>query len=735
MDRSARWLISAALATLALSCGGGGGGCANACFTAQPQGTFTGTKLDSAASVRLTDGGFGFLNQNSGQILQLFAPGNVLTVPVSCSVQTVNILGFPAAQLTIADDGSFLCTAESCGQLDGKCDAKDLQHTITINITSLSFSPKAPDLLEASIHATVQTGRLMISTVSRNSALCLFSAPLKCSIDFDTARQPPADTVLGIDIQLAVDPRWDKLLSLKVASIAGSSACTGSATPPNCIDGNDIVIAPEATACASTCSLSNISVVKDLLLSQLASSLSAQVDKALAGANCAPCAAGGACPTSGPSTSTCKDSDGGVTDAGACYDDLTGLCVPALVGAEGQLEVGAALAPLGVPATSALQLSFGAGGGAKADSDGLTIGVRGGFKEVAVADCVKPVMSPMLPALPLPDLDPDAPGPYDLGLTLSQQALGEALLHAQQSGALCMELGQETVALLDTSLLGTLMPSLNLLEHGEPHPLRIALRPVNPPKASVGLGSLTPAGQILEPLVRLDWKGVELDVYAQLDDRFVRLFTLAADVTLPLGLRLDGCDGLTPVLGDLTGAIVATDAKNSEILAEDPAVLKQLVPLLIAQVEPALANGFQKFLLPQFNGFKLKLLAARGISQVTGTQDYQHLGIYAQIQQATDLCTPMGKRAGAGPQVAVGKRGKEGVELIAPAGTTLSWRLDRGFWSPWLKVDSSGKLLVKHPKLTIDAEYALDVVTPEGGEQHLSLAPQRRGEGRGEGPP
>ena len=248
---------------------------------------------------------------------------------------------------------------------------------------------------------------------------------------------------------------------------------------------------------------------------------------------------------------------------------------------------------------------------------------------------------------------------------------------------------------------------------------------MNPPKAAVGLGSLDATGHILEPLLRIDWKGVEVDIYAQLDDRYVRLFTLPVDVALPIGLRLDGCDGLTPVLGDLTGAIVPLDPKNNELLAEDPAVLKQLVPLLITQIEPALANGFQKFLLPQFNGFKVKLLAARGVSQVTGTQDYQHLGIYAQIQNATDLCVPMGKRAGAGPQVVVGKRSKEAVELIAPAGTTLSWRLDRGFWSPWLKVDSSGKLLVKHPKLMLDVDYVLDVVTPEGSEQHLTARAAR----------
>ena len=56
-----------------------------------------------------------------------------------------------------------------------------------------------------------------------------------------------------------------------------------------------------------------------------------------------------------------------------------------------------------------------------------------------------------------------------------------------------------------------------------------------------------------EPLIRFDWDGVEIDLYAKLDERYVRLFTVSADVKLPIGLSLSNCSDVTPVLGALAG--------------------------------------------------------------------------------------------------------------------------------------------------------------------------------------
>ena len=89
----------------------------------------------------------------------------------------------------------------------------------------------------------------------------------------------------------------------------------------------------------------------------------------------------------------------------------------------------------------------------------------------------------------MPDFDLDAPGPYDVGISVSGQMISEVLFHAQQSGALCLELGQETVGALESSLLATLVPSLGLFTDGKNVPLRIVVRPVNPPTAVVGEGT------------------------------------------------------------------------------------------------------------------------------------------------------------------------------------------------------------------------------------------------------
>ncbi len=716
LHRPGRWFASAVLATAVLSCAGPGG-CACGGFTPRPQGSFTGTKVDSAGAFRLTSDGFTFLNQNSAAILDLFAPGSSMVVPLKCAVQNVTLLG----DLTIADDGTLYCTSESCGQMDGRCDANDLPHPITINITSLTFAPKSPDVLEATIHATVQTGKIYISTVSRNSPLCLFQRPAKCGVDFDTARAAPGDNELAVNIRFSVDTRWDRLLSLEVADIGGSKACgaIGAEPLPRCLDPNDIVITNESTQC-SACTVANFSLVKTLIVDQLTNSLKDQLNKALSQANCARCTQAQACPTSPVATARCE-LDAGTADAGTCLDTGTNRCVPGLIGTEGVLDLGQAMGPLGVPPTSALELSLGAGGGATASASGLTVGMRGGFKEVAVADCVKAATRPAPSSLPLPDFDLDAPGPYDVGVSVSQQALGEALFHAQQAGAMCLELGTESVAVLDSSLLATVLPSLGRLTQGESRPVRLVFRPVNPPTAVVGAGTVDANGRPLEPLLRLDWQGLEIDAYALLDDRLVRLFTLTTNLSLPLGIEVDGCDGLTPIVGDLNGAIRVVGAANSDVLAEDPSALGSLVPLLLTFAEPQLARGLQKFQLPGAQGFKLKLLEAKGVGRIAATAQFNHLGLYAEVQPQAEPCTPLPLRAAPSPIAQLRSWSAAGAELLVPPGVELSWRLNGGFWSTWQRAGSDGLVTVRHPRLLLDAAHSLELRTRDGALTSVRL--------------
>jgi hypothetical protein len=213
------WLVLVAAFAACGGMGGGGGGCGGGCtgFQQQPQGTYTGTKVDSAAAVRVSQQGFAYLNSDAGvaTVLAVLAPGGTLRVPVPCSKQTTNLFGIPLFELIIGDEGSLLCTDETCGLMDGRCTAADVAREVTINITSMRFEPKSPDIVQAVIGATVQTGELHIASVSTSACLLGGGGRIKCTVDFDTARAAPSNTELGVNIKLAIDTKWDKLLSLE----------------------------------------------------------------------------------------------------------------------------------------------------------------------------------------------------------------------------------------------------------------------------------------------------------------------------------------------------------------------------------------------------------------------------------------------------------------------------------------------------------------------------------------
>ncbi len=672
-------------------------------FTATPQGTFAGTQLDSAGAARVSGSGYATLNMLTPQLLAMLAPDGGLDVPVDCSIQNVSILGVGSLGITVGDQGAPGCASETCGQLDGKCDLQDMPGLVHIDLTSLQLAPAAPDVVKAIVHAKVQTGKLMLASTSNKSALCLFSSRLKCSIDFDTARAVPIDNELDVGIELAIDTRWNKLLTLKVASLDGTKTCGGSgALPaPKCMDPNDIVIAAEG-ACGA-CTGANFSFVKQLMLDQLGSSLKKQLDDALKSSGCLKCGATGACPSSASATSAC-DGDAGT---GTCIDPGTGLCVPAMLGTEGVVDVGAQLAAAGAPAESQLALSLAAGGGSSSDGTGTTVGLRGGFQAVTVPLCVAPLTRAAPLALALPDLDGDAPGAYDLAFSLSEQYLDEAFFQLQQSGALCLAVGHDTVAQLDSSALATLLPSIGKLTGGQSVPLRVVVRPMNPPEAQVGAGTVDSAGKPLDPLLRFNWKGVQIDVYALLDDRYARLFTLGADLSLPLGVTLDGCSTLTPTLGSLSQAVSNVTVVNSEILAEKLDVLKTLVPTLLATAEGSLAQGLPAITVPPVQGFQVKLTGAKGVGNIAGTSRYNHLGVYAQLLPPTPACVPVSPKPSPPVHFKASRPGE--VEFEAPAGMKVQVRVDGGFWSFAQVVESSGRLVVEHPLFRLAATHVVEV--------------------------
>jgi hypothetical protein len=143
---------------------------------------------------------------------------------------------------------------------------------------------------------------------------------------------------------------------------------------------------------------------------------------------------------------------------------------------------------------------------------------------------------------------------------------------------------------------------------------------------------------VLEPLLTLALQDLGLDFYALIADRQVRLFTLTADVSLPVGLRFDGCGQVVPVLGDLGTALSNVRAGDSELLAEDPAVLAALVPTLLAAARPALAGSLGAIALPAVAGFRLEGGDARGLGPIAGSAAYRHLAFFTRLAPADGGC-------------------------------------------------------------------------------------------------
>jgi hypothetical protein len=644
---------------------------------------------------------------DAGTLLGKFAPGGVLQVPLSCSLHSVPVLG----TLTIADQGAVACTMESCGQLDGVCDAKDVPKLITVHFDTFSLRPKGPDLIEAAADVTLNTnGRIMAASPSANHPLCLFTDRLKLSADLDSTRAAPPDISLAAGIRFTVDTRWWKLLSFEVASLDGTKACgsSGALPSPACVDAADMIIRSENGCSSWLGTVGNINLVKDFILGQLTTTIQDELQKKLADANCRDCESDGTCPTNGAATSLCRY-DAGTSDAGECFDPAINRCVPAVLGVEDRIDVATLLR---TPA-SPLDVLVAAGGATTASDAGFTAGFTGGAQEVATASCVKPLPEPGYPLLPLPDFDQDAPGPYDLGVSVSQQLVARLLLHAQQSGALCLELGHDQIALLDTSVVGSALGSLAKLTHGQVVPLKVAVRPNNPPTASFG------SGVAAEPLITLEWSAAQVDVYALLEDRYARLFSVTFDLKLPLKVTIDGCATLTPVIGNLMSAVTNVHAINSETLAEPLQDIEALVPSLISFAEPALAKGLSGFSVPAVSGFQVKLLSVQGVGNVAGTKAFDHLGVYAQLLPAAQQCmrTAMHKA-----EIRAAKLGKGGAAQldVTSRDQEYSWRIQDGLWSDWVHPSATGVLEIQHPRLLLDGRHVIEVRTKDA--QH---APSR----------
>ena len=456
------------------------------------------------------------------------------------------------------------------------------------------------------------------------------------------------------------------------------------------------------------------------------------------------------------SRGVCKPASDPSTDP---YD-----CEPISLGISGQLDASGLTQKVGFPPGTRLNLfaglgSKGSNGGAKVDSNGVQFAAQAGTQpaSTAVSLCVQPPLTPADALVPAMDFDdgtnkPTTVSGYDLGFSLASAMLNRGFLDAYSAGMLCVAVTNQTTAFISSGLFKTFLPSLGLVTGQKDVPMKILLRPTAPPYVRVGKNTtrLDANNNTVpdDPLITLSFQKMHLDFYALVDERQVRIFTLQADLMLPIDLRTfadPNSDTLQPVLGGLDTVLTNISALSpdgsaysatADMLAEDPGVVKDLLGAAVRLAQPLLAGVIKPIALPSMLGLKF---AVRGIAGAVPMADltvdgYHHLAIWAQASacggttgvvceeytvktQARVLRSSLPESLRA---VKAGARPELDLELSALSArshpqTQFSYRVDGSMWSPWL---GSQRLTVRDPLFLVQGHHTVEITAREAFDDH-----------------
>ncbi len=747
LRHSASPVLLGAIALFTVACSGSGSGCS--ALAPIPSGRYEGPKTDNAVTVRVSPHGINYLNQNWQSLLGAFAPGSEFRMGVPCSIQDPPGI----TSLVVGDQGrqqadGKACADENCGLMDGKCcptagtpgcnaSIVDTPKEVVIKVTGFSLTPVPGDRVRATATITVNTGDIFIAT--QGGTNWCFGGQMRCSIDFNTGRASPASNTVEAEVRFTIDQKWDKLLAFEVASIEGTKICgSGAPAKPRCLDPADLDVSGRNFCGSSYCGTFDWAPIKTFILQQISPMLQTEIRKALDTQSCMACGTGlPACPSAGGTQSVCQ--------SGTCIDPTNSKCVPRFLGIEGRLAPGMLLSGFGVPLSSQLDLSVAAGSSVSVDQ-GINLGTRAGIQAVETAACVPTIPAPQLQPMTAPNFDAEAPmGSYHVGVGVASSYLDLAMHHAHQSGTMCIGMSSANFGILNTGLFKTFLPSLGRLatRDGKDAPMMIVLKPARVPAIAIGEGTFDPVTKKpVKPLITLTMTDLTIDFYAMIDDRFVRLFSLTADVSIPLSLIFENCSSVTPALGDLNQLITNVRTANSEMLAEDPKVLADLIPAVIGLAEPALAGALQPFELPAMGGFKLKVNATKGLTKIAGTERYEHLGLYAELLAGNAQCSTVAPKAMAqlvdtqipsGDEMRLQGRPLQWptatvrVDALGATGTAeYAWRVDGGVWSTFLAPSSGGEFRISHPRFLLQGRHVIELRTrlaenPHGVSEPVSV--------------
>ena len=560
MYRVIRHLLLVVFFVLVAGCAGGGcsSGCSCGGVTPLAEGFDQSRRVENAASLRLTDSGLSFLEQNVGTLAGLLGGGatpGVLTFEIPPTSQDLVI-----ATAAICPNGA-----------DPAADPPECVAEIDFSTAQLAMSTVDPHNITITGPLPLRIQKLPV----RVTWLGIFEENIDIVLNAlktcPGAGQPFKDLALNVDLSLEIDsdPAHSRYgyTRLRVVDF--------SVPQQDILDGMDYCGGGLTPAILSALESFMIGFIYDSLIGNV----TGQIEDAL-------------CQQANPALNPACPS-GSFDVNGVCRygNDPAAECVSVPLGIDGHIELGALLGAFGSPGKFDMLLAAG-GHGVRDDGSGLhwgdldpiaggaTLGMYGGTEPAPPSGCVTPVSAELPGDIPIPDeiLANTVPGwpaamegPH-VGFAVSERFLNYSLAQMYNAGAFCLGITGEALGdavPLSSALLGPTLGAPSLTELGrqkQAAAIAILLQPSQPPTVEIGNG--TDAAS--DPLLHLIWPQVGFDFYVWSLDRYIRAFTATMDLDVPVNLTVTP-EGLQPVVEGL--GLSGTTVKNGVLVREDTATI------------------------------------------------------------------------------------------------------------------------------------------------------------------
>ncbi|HEY4055259.1 MAG TPA: hypothetical protein VGM39_01580, partial [Kofleriaceae bacterium] len=367
-------------------------------------------------------------------------------------------------------------------------------------------------------------------------------------------------STVKVTIRARINTVMDFPISYSLLSCSGVGIHSGNGSIPDVTITADLALTQDGTSGNTRIAMNNVDLAnfedddldlgscsflnfaKGTIIGLFKSQLTGQLSSAVNDQVCKTCTTVADC---GSEFATSCSADGVCIESGTTCLQETGLV--------GRLRAAGLFGSFSPGTTGAIDLYEALGGYATTDTNGISLGLRGGMQPAGAArDRCGPIgvepapvtiaQSPTFQGNARTDV---AGNPtFDVAIGLSQNQLDQFAYAGYDGGFLCLTVGHQTVAQLTTDTLSLLSRSLGNLTGGTNAPMAVGLRPQSAPIITLGKNVFTDDGAggmtLTEPLLDIKFNAMEIDFFASVDEQWIRVFTVVSDVHLPIGLQTSG---------------------------------------------------------------------------------------------------------------------------------------------------------------------------------------------------